>query len=119
MTPTSVSGVVYVPCAVNLTTAGRYNATIAAEGTITVTASSITVGPGNTQRGAVALVSGASGTSINLVGADSTVLGQTVGVGAVTAAGARTSLTCGAVGRTISIAGADSSATLGSWCMPG
>ena len=115
----SVTGTVYVPCAVDLTKAGRYAATIAAEGRITVTASGITVGPGPGLRGAVALVSGADGTSVNLVGADTTVLGQTVGAAAVRANGARTALSCGAVGSSVYIGGADSSATLKTWCLPG
>ncbi|WP_344944957.1 hypothetical protein [Terrabacter ginsenosidimutans] len=121
-TPTNastVTGIVYVPCAVNLTKAGRYDATIAAEGLITVTARGITVGPGSAQRGAVALVGGAPGTSVTLVGADTTVLGQVVGSAAVRATGARTAMSCGAVGSSIYIGGADSSATLGTWCVPG
>ena len=116
--PDAISGITYVPCAVNLVAAGRYTGTLAAEGMITVTASGVTIGPGTGQRGAIALVGGAPGTSVNFVGADTTVLGQTVGSGVIRATGARTALACGAVGSSVSVAGADSSATLDTWCLP-
>lgn len=114
--PDAVTGIVYVPCNVDLRVVGTYRATIAAEGTITSTPRGVTVGRGAAAPGAQALVSGSEGSAITLVGADTTVLGQVATPGHVLVSGARTSLGCGAVGGTILVQGADVTAPMDSWC---
>ncbi len=116
--PAGITGVVYVPCAVDLTVAGTYNATIAAEGSIAVTAKGITVGRGASAPGQPALVSGASGTAISVIGANAIVRGQSAAAaGELLAKGSGAALNCGAVAKRIQVLGADSSANVSAWCV--
>ncbi|MCE0488296.1 SGNH/GDSL hydrolase family protein [Ornithinimicrobium sediminis] len=111
----SLSGVVYVPCRVELLRAGVYDATLVVEGDITVVADGVVVGRGPAAPGAPALVSGGD---VTVEGSDDEVLGQTVAEGDLQVWGARTSLTCGAVADSIQIRGADVGATVEAWCLP-
>lgn len=115
----TLTGVVYVPCAVTLTGTGRtIAATIAAEGTITVTGSNMTIGP--SAAGAPSLLSAASGTdAIVLWGLDVTLVGTAYApAGTLRAVGTRAVLQCGVVSSMISIVGTNVSTPMSSRCLP-
>jgi hypothetical protein len=67
------TGVLYVPCSINVNGSGRIAATIAAEGSISLTGTNLTAGPDTA--GQPALVSGAAATAVQLTGAANRVLG--------------------------------------------
>ncbi|WP_169448605.1 hypothetical protein [Ornithinimicrobium pekingense] len=110
----SVTGVVYVPCAVDLRQAGTYAGTIAAEGDVTVRGNGIRVGRGTAAHGEPAVVSGGD---VVLTASDAAILGQLVAAGGLDVHGARSELSCGAVADTIRVSGADVSVTVGEWCL--
>jgi hypothetical protein len=62
-----------VPCAVDVTGSGRINASIAAEGSISLTGTNLTIGPDVLGRPAV--VCGATGTAVPMTGVTNRVLG--------------------------------------------
>ena len=99
---------VYVPCAVVLTAPGSVAATIAAEGSITVAASTVSVRP--TGLDAPALV---SGQNVVLSGAGASVGGMLLApAGAVTVSGSGAVVRCGIVARTVAVVGAKSQITV-------
>ena len=109
------SGVVYVPCAVEITKGGTIHATIAAEGSISVKAAKVAVEP--TRATDPALVTGATGAAVTLLGADAHVSGAIVAAsGQVSLAGARGLVRCGVLGETVSISGAKSRVSVDPGC---
>ena len=106
------SGIVYVPCAVTFTAAGKISATIAAEGAVTLNASGISVLPPRSDAPGIV-----SGRGVALVGADATVNGTVIApAGAVTLTGARAAVRCGIVGSTVSVMGDSSKVTVDDKC---
>jgi len=104
------SGIVYVPCDVNLSAVGsQINATIAAEGKITITGADITVQP--SIQDMPSLVIAATGADAVVVLGANVKLGGTVFApqGTVRAAGLGGTYRCGVVAARIAVVGANNS----------
>jgi hypothetical protein len=110
----ALTGVVYVPCAVNMA-AGALDATatIAAEGKVTLGLSGARLAPA--ARSGAVLVSGGD---IQVSGDNVQMLGSLFSGGGIKLSGARQTLYCGAVARTVQVSGADFSAGEGGPCAP-
>jgi hypothetical protein len=96
---------IYVPCNVNLVTAGlTRKITIAAEGSITIS------GAGSQLTSVVAggpvLLAGGTNSAISLTGAGSTYNGSLIAGGPATITGSQTTLNCGVIAKTIVVTGA-------------
>ena len=117
--PTTVTGVVYTTCAVEINKSGSYRATFAAEGSIRIVGSGITVGRLSAQNpGEPAIVTGASSAAFTLAAAGSAINGQIVAPrGQILVAAARVTLTCGAVGRSLLITGSAVAAPMTENCL--
>lgn len=105
-------GVVYVPCGVVFGKSGDYPATYAAEGRIVIKGTSVAIGPTDSSS-PIALVSGATGKAVELVGSGVTVRGQTSAIaGELALIGSGNKLQCGAIAKTIVVTGARNSSTV-------
>ncbi len=115
--PAELTGTVYVPCRVVLDVAGTYPAIIAAEGGVSIVASTVTIGQASDTRGNPSVITDARGAAVTLTGAAAVLRGQVVAPNAdIAVQGARTQLVCGAVGSTITVSGAGSSAPMSGRC---
>jgi len=111
------SGIVYVPCGVNLTAVGsQINATIAAEGKITITGAGITVQPSIEDM--PSLVTAATGADAVVVLGANVELGGTVFApqGTVRAAGLGGTYRCGVVAARIAVVEANNSFLVDDGC---
>jgi hypothetical protein len=115
--PKDVAGVVYVPCAVVLTGGGTFDATIAAEGPITIAGNGTVVGP--TTAGAPSLITGSSADiAIAVSGSRVTIRGTAYAInGTARGAGVGFTVQCGIVASRIAISGSGGSAPMGSRCL--
>ncbi len=105
-----LTGVVYVPCAVDIIGLNRtVGAMIAAEGPITVSGTNVRIEPG--QPGQPALISGSTGAdAIRIVGINARVTGTMFApAGGVQVIGLGGSFKCGVVASTIRVVGSNSS----------
>jgi hypothetical protein len=120
-TPTaqaSLTGIVYVPCAVLLTGSGQaINATLVAEGTITIEGSRLTIG--TDVAGRPSLLSAArSQDAVRISGPGITLIGTAYApLGTVRVTGSDAIMRCGVVAASISIEGSRGSAPMSHRCL--
>jgi hypothetical protein len=110
------AGVVYVPCAVTISGAGRIGALVVAEGPIHLSGARIVVDPG--VPGMPALVTAAAGAdAIMVAGADASLNGAVQALdGGVRLIGSRMTLHCGAVAGTIALSAANATVIVDADC---
>jgi hypothetical protein len=98
-------GIVYVPCAVNITGSGTIAATITAERAVTISGSAVVVAP--PRRSDSAVVTAATGNALDIKGSGVDLRGALIALsGKATLSGAGTRLRCGVVASELALSGA-------------